>query len=145
MCEVLPEMLQGDADAIEFNMALYQIVETWDDLIDKDKPALPEAINTAFYAALIRLPRNSFYQRNFALLNPVLESAILDWFTANALEAKRDIESLRASYMLRCGIQAVTVMCARIIGGLAWANSVNIKLRSSGDSWLEYSTEFGVK
>lgn len=141
--EILPEMLKGDSEAVAFNLALYEIVETWDDLIDHD-PATPSAINGAFYAALVTLPRNGFYQRHFALLNPLIESAILDWYAANAFEAKGDAESLRASYMLRCQIQAVTVMCARIIGGVGWANKVNLELRSAGDTWAEYSSEHGV-
>lgn len=143
MADVLPRMMNGNQHAIAFNNALYAIVELWDDLIDKD-PTTPADINGAFYAALITLPRNPFYQQHFATLNPVLEAAILDWFTANELE-KQGGEHLRTSYILRCGIHAVTTMCARIIGGVDWANKVNLELRTIGDSWAEYSSEFGVK
>lgn len=141
--ELLKEWLRGDADAISLILTLHEIAETWDDLIDKDKPVPDSAVNHAFYKALVTLPRNPFYARNFTLLNPVLESAILDWLTANDLEARKEGDDLHMAYALRCASQAVTVLCARIIGGLEWARHVNLKLRSMGDSWADYSKEFG--
>lgn len=137
--------LLGNEDAAALNADLYQIVEMWDDLIDKDAATPDAGINAAFYTALIKLPRNAFYQRHFALLSPILESAILDWYAANALEKRRTGDDLRTSFILRCGVQAFTVMCARIIGGVDFACSVNLQLRSAGDSWAEYAAEFGEK
>jgi hypothetical protein len=36
----------GDQEAIAFNALIYRIVETWDDLVDRDKPVSNEQINT---------------------------------------------------------------------------------------------------
>lgn len=145
MADILPLMLKENAAAIAFNMAVYQIVEIWDDLIDKDKPASCHDIDGAFYAALITLPRNGFYRENFALLNPILESAILDWWAANKIEDTQKGDDLKTSYILRCGFQSLTTMSARIIGGVEWAQKVNTYLRTHGDTWAEYSAEFEVK
>ena len=142
--DLLPKFLKGDDEAIRFNSALYEIAELWDDLIDNDETTRA-GINAAFYAALITLPRNGFYQRHFALLNPIMEAAILDWFTANELESTGSIENKRAAFILRCGLQAVTVMSARIIGGVEWAQAVNLELRQQGDTWAEYSAKLGAK
>lgn len=143
--EALSEFLKGNESAIDLNGFLYQIAEIWDDIIDNDKPK-NGAVNQAFYNALVRIPRNQFYQANFALLSPVVESAILDWFAANELEATGDIENLRGSFVLRCGMHGFTAMCARIIGGLEWANAVNIKIRTmGGDTWAEYKNEHKVQ
>jgi len=143
--ELFSKWLCGNPEAISFITTVHQIVELWDDLIDQDKPVKPKAINAAFYAALIELPRNGFYRANFALLNPVFEAAILDWFTANALEQRWQENDLHSAYMLRCGIHMLTVMSARLIGGMEWANKVNLELRSLGDTFDEYSKEFGEK
>lgn len=140
------EFVKGDADALAFILGVHTVVELWDDLIDRDKDIAPASIHEAFYMALITLPRNPFYQRNFSLLNPVFEAAIFDWHTANALEATKDVENLRGSFMLRCGVLMLTVMCARIIGGAEWAKHVGVELRSMGDeSWQEYIDSFGEK
>ena len=141
---LLGKWLKGDGEAAALVLAIHGIVEIWDDLIDRDKPISAESVNQAFYAALIAVPRNRFYQQHFTALSPIIESAILDWNTATALEAARDAEGLRTAFVLRCSGLALTVMCARIVGGVAWARQVNLELRQMGDTWAEYSSGFGV-
>ena len=141
--EKMAEFVKGDPDALAFLLDVHTIVELWDDLIDRDKALAPADINAAFYAAMITLPRNAFYQRNFTLLSPVLEAAIMDWHTANSLEAQG--VNLQMSYALRCGVQMLTVMAARITGGIEWAKQVGVELRGMGDTWADYSAQFGVK
>lgn len=141
--EKIAGFVKGDADALAFLLDVHSIVEAWDDLIDRDKAVADAAINSAFYTALITLPRNPFYARNFSLLNPVFEAAIMDWHTANSLEAQG--VNLQMSYALRCGVQMLTVMAARIIGGVEWAKQVGVELRAMGDTYAEYSAQIGVK
>lgn len=142
--EKLSEFVKGDPDALAFILNVHSIVEVWDDLIDRDKPVDDQAINDVFHTALITLPRNPFYQRNFALLSPIFEAAIFDWHTANAFEA-RGGDALRSSYTLRCGVLMLTVMAAKITGGVEWAKEVGVKLRDMGDTWADYSSQFGDK
>lgn len=141
--DLLGKWLLGNADAIAFILMIHKIAELWDDLIDKDVDIDADAINGAFYAALIALPRNRFYQQNFADLNPILEQAILDWQTANALELKRDADCLRTAFILKCGFFGLTVMAAKIVGGPRWAIDVNAELRQLGETWAQYTSEFG--
>lgn len=143
--EHLNQWLRGDKDAIALVLAVHDVVEVWDDLIDKDVEVCPEMINAAFYAALVTIPRNRFYQAHFELLNPIIESAILDWHTANALENRKNGDDLHTAYVLKCTGQSLTVLCARIIGGVSWARAVNLNIRSLGETWADYSAEFGVK
>lgn len=143
MSEQFARWLKGHADAITFVLAVHDVVELWDDLIDQDKEITPETINRVFYRALIEIPRNGFYQAHFATLSPLIESAIFDWHTANAFEkAKTNLET---AYGLRCTLQSLTVMCARIIGGPSWAQAVNNEIRSAGETWAEYAYGFGDK
>lgn len=138
-----PKWLKNDRDAVAFILAVHKVVELWDDLIDKDKDPQDADINAGLYAAMVTLPRNPFYQRHFALLSPLVESAILDWWTANELETQGG-DGLHTSYILRCSGLALTVMCARIIGGVEWASAVNNELRSLGDTWAEYAAKHEV-
>ena len=142
---LLGKWLKGDQAAIAFILELWRIVELWDDLIDRDKPAGEAAVNQAFFAALITLPRNVFYRRHFDRLNPLLEGAILDWFTANALETRRDGDDLRIAYVLRGNVQMLLVAAANIVAGPVWAGAVNLELRSVGDRWDDYATQHAHK
>ena len=137
----IAQWLKGHQAAIEFVLAVHEIVELWDDLIDKD-PASDDRVNAAFYLALITLPRNRFYQDNLGLLNPLIESAVFDWWTANKFEAER--KQLHTAFMLKTGIHTIITMSARIVGGVDWAKQVNDDMRSLGETWEQYSKEFGV-
>ena len=139
-------MLQGNTDALAMILDIHRIVEVWDDLLDKDKPVSDSALNATIAAALITLPRNPFYARNFNLLSPILEMAIMDWHAASELE-RIGGEALRTSYALRCAFYALTVMAAKIIGGAEWAQKVSVELRQAGmkaDPWADYAEEHGV-
>jgi hypothetical protein len=138
---LLAKWLRGHKQAIAMVLMVHEIVELWDDLIDKDKEIEPADINRAFRTALIELPRNPFYQDNFAALNTLIESAIFDWHTANTFEAAKT--NLETAFGLRCTIQSVTVITARIIGGNEWAQTVSNEIRSLGETWAEYAYGFG--
>lgn len=144
LADRISEWLKGHRDAIEFVLTAHEIAELWDDLIDRDKPVEDISINVAFYKALVALPRNRFYQENFTLLNPVLESSILDWLTANQFEKSKEAEKLRHAWGLRFSPFALTVMSARIIGGFEWAQKVNAEFRALGEPWERYAKEHGV-
>jgi len=136
--------LRGHCEAIAFVQQVFAVFETWDDLVDQDSPCSADDINTAFYRAFVSIPRNEFYQTHFGLLNPLIETAILDWLASNKMEATKNIEALRQSYVLRCTAQQLIVMCARIIGGPVWATEVNVAVRMSGDTFKDYSEKLGA-
>lgn len=135
--DLLAKWLKGHREAISMVLMIHDIVEIWDDLIDGDNDPSHADISRVFRTALIELPRNSFYQENFAALNTLIESAIFDWHTANKFEDAR--ENLETAFGLRCTIQSVTVISARIIGGNMWAQGVSNEIRSLGESYAAYA------
>lgn len=137
--------VKGNEEAARFLECWMSVIEIWDDLVDKDKPVTDTEINSAFFSALINIPRNGFYQANFARLNTIMESVITDWHTANALEATKDEVMLRTSYVMRCGAYAVISMCAAIVGGPEWGRAVNTELRSQPSEWAAYSAKHQVQ
>ncbi len=141
----LTRWTRGNVAAADLVRSLWQIVELWDDLIDKDAEILDADINAAMYAALITLPRNQFYMQNFQQLNILIEAAIIDWFTANNFERSKSESALRQSYVLRCSLVKVIVAIARIIGGIDLAVTVSSEIHLLGDTWAEYALNHGVQ
>jgi hypothetical protein len=123
--KLLVEWLKGDARAIALCQSLLYIAHVWDDLIDDD-PTPPESINNAFCAALITIPRNSFFQENRFALQPEIDRAITNWLDANILEKEGN---LAASYGLRNDFDAIIIKCAEIVGGWEWSRAVSIAVR----------------
>lgn len=127
--ELLDWALKGDEAAIEFIEALGEISQTWDDLVDGDTVP-PAAIHRAFRLSLIGLPSNPFYQTFSHKLVPVMDSAILDWMTATAIE-RQSTEAARLAYVLRDSLAGLVVYCASLLGGAEWAMEVAPGVRAA--------------
>lgn len=115
----LLDVLRGNTDAVEFVSLLGEVSQTWDDLIDQDREVTPERINHAFLIPFYYLPRNAFYQQHLTELQPVIETAIIDWFSANTFE--QTSERLELAYVLRDNLAQVVLTTAKLIGGMDWA------------------------
>lgn len=114
--QFLNEVLLGRSDAVLFCLLLGEISQTWDDLIDQDKPVGKERIHAAFMATLLRLPVMPFYIDNFQSLYPIIQISIYDWMTANELEQGNE-HSKTLAFVLRDSLTAVVVQCAYLVGG----------------------------
>jgi hypothetical protein len=133
----------GNAVALGFILEYFAICDAWDDLIDKDKPMLEWDINHAFYRALVTLPRNPFYQANFAALNPIIEIGIQNWWLANQLERQPDGQLRQTANTLRCRVFDLVIKCAAIIGGIEHAHDIAPKVAAV--CYDESIEENGVK
>ena len=104
------EWLSGNSDAINLLLAVNQIIETWDDLIDKDRQLSDERVNLAFYNALVTVPNNNFYIEHRQYLTPIIIQAINTWLDANKLE-RGDVNDRAIAYTLRfMGIQLIQAL-----------------------------------
>jgi len=65
------EWFGGDHHTLNMYRAFIDLLHTWDDLVDKDKPVSEIEINRAFLTALVYLPANPFYRS--------IQDAILPW------------------------------------------------------------------
>lgn len=131
--------LQGHQDAIDLCTLIFDIAHVWDDLIDKDKPVSNDDIHNVFWMALIELPQNPFYARFFTHLHPLMKMGILNWKSANALEASTTPEHKVIAYALRLVITDIVTMCALLVGGRQWAEQVHLQMQlSSPESLSSY-------
>lgn len=126
--EAIRYALKGDEDAVSLCGELFAVTQVWDDLIDGDSDVTHEEVNKAFYACLVEIPGNAFFQAHIKTLQPILASFIIDWLDANRLE-RQDDHGQNVAFVLRDSIGGFAIQCARIIGGLDWALEVSIPLR----------------
>lgn len=118
-----------DEDAVALNLMFCDVLHTWDDLVDQDKPVAPEAISKAFRTALVEIPQNKFYRRHFDELAPLVDHFILSWLTANRFEADGDIDALRIAFIARSDYMALFLRSIQIVSGFEYAASVAPEIR----------------
>lgn len=124
----LLEWFGGDEQAVHFMLALSDITELWDDLIDQDKEITPARIDSVFYTALFGLACNPFYQRHITYLTPLMVAAINAWKDANTLQRGTPNERAVAYTLRNLDIQIVQAIVlltqgpekAREIGPKLW-------------------------
>jgi hypothetical protein len=127
--EQLNQWLKGNQLACQFIEQLTEMAHLWDDLVDRDRPIQPEVIHQAFWDLLIALPRNTFYVQNFALLNSLIQQAILNWHIANTMEGTDDDVDKQIAFILRSSYVDLITACAWILGGEKWAIHVGCEVR----------------
>ena len=128
--ELLNKVLRGDPFAISFCSIIWGVSQVWDDLVDKDRELTANDINKTMWDLLVTLPNNPFYRDNFDILNPLVQSAIVDWLDSNDL-VNGNTESKVVAYVLRDSISTIIIHCARIIGGFDWMREISIEVREA--------------
>lgn len=121
--------VKGNASAAEFLHMVINISHVWDDLIDKDKSLEDEAVNQCFFDALVRLPRNEFYRKNFDHLNSIMMNSISNWLIATDMEREGGELQLNIAFILRSSYVDLITQSALLIGGQAWASQVGKEVR----------------
>lgn len=145
-CQVfITRAVKGNEHALGFLLLLFNILHTWDDLVDNDKPVSSKTISGVFWDCLITLPSNGFFQHNKATILPILSTIILQWEAATNLEKTKhkSEHSLHIAFILRSTYADLITHCALLIGGYEWARQVSIELREFNyeESFCEYQEE----
>ena len=108
------KLVLNDENAIQMCLHLFKISQIWDDLHDGDSVD-NNGLSDVFKMILVDLPDNPFYDKFRFQLRPLILSTILQWETANLMEAAK--ESPDKSYMLRAGIYGIFHMCVYFAHG----------------------------
>jgi len=133
--------LLGDYDAIKFIQDIGSVMETWDDLIDKDKPVSDALIHHVFITLLISLPSNDFFAKNKNFLIPIIMLAINSWLDSNNLEKEEFEQRTYALTLRHIGIQIVP-MCAFLVGGFEHSRKYSTDIwkffteHESAEEWI---------
>lgn len=128
----------GNEDAVRLIFDVWAQVETWDDLVDQDKPVAPQAVNSLMTWAIFELPLNPIYQ-TFPQLQFLFRVVVSNWFASNALE-KRGSEGKARAYSLRCSPYDFFVGVVLIVSGAKAADDAALFFRSlpTGESFDQY-------
>lgn len=95
------EWFSGNLDGLAILQFLSELLHTWDDLIDLDKPLTESSTNRAFLICLVGLPMNPVYQRIQTSIAPLWLSIVSAYETANHFERTHDEHGLEIAHTLR--------------------------------------------
>lgn len=129
--------ITNDVGAAKLCQDFFVVTQMWDDFIDRDNELTNEEINKGMELALVEIPTNPFYIKNFMVLQPLVQSMIYKWYQANRYED--DKKQLSKAYMLRAGIYDLFAQCVIITRGLG--TDINI-YDLYGEDFNEYEKEF---
>jgi hypothetical protein len=107
----------------------FMLCHTVDDLVDGDRAVSRSDVCAALWLAMSQIPRNPFFLAYRDRLQPVIDVAILNWFTANELEERGGVHSRNISWTLRCSILDVIIAAAACVGGDGWAMKIGVDVR----------------
>ena len=138
----LSAIYQGNQDAVELSLMLYNVAQVWDDIVDGEAVTARD-VNAAFVDALVKIPTNRIYQ-----LMPELPyhiyNVFLRWRDATNMENKQPSENdLHKCYMLRAGLFDIFALIAAKMFGDDYAAEVGVTIRRLyGETFESYSQEF---
>ncbi len=95
------EWFGGNKDALNLFFMLVDLVQTWDDLVDRDREVSQQEINNAFLVALVYVPSNPFYQAIREQITPMWMTVISAFEVANKFEQDKDEHGLEIAHNLR--------------------------------------------
>lgn len=127
--------VKGNDAAFDLVNTLFQVSQTLDDLMDKDKPVSDKELFSAFHSCLVEIPRNPFYLKHLNYLVPLFSQYLMDWYDATMIERADDDHLKNVAFGLRSNIGALISQCAYLIGGIDWQCEVSVKVREH--IWME--------
>jgi hypothetical protein len=95
------EWFGGNQDALSVYRMLVDLSQSWDDLVDKDKPVCEVEINNAFLMCLVYLPSNPFYLSIQKQIIPMWLVVVSAYETANHFERQKEAHGIEIAHMLR--------------------------------------------
>jgi len=118
----------GDSHAVQFILHMGQVAEVWDDLIDRDKDFDDNHIHSAFWALLIELPLNPFFDRFKGQLIPLMTVGINTWLDSNVMQDGDEEEQIQA-YVLRRWLLELSIYVVYLTRGREYAQQHSLEIR----------------
>lgn len=137
----LRSVLRENESAVQLCQTLFSISQTLDDLIDGDTTVSGADVITAFWMAIVDLPRNAFYRKHEHELSPMLKMVLQDYVDSAALERSENERHKQVAFVLRDQLTSVVVQCALLVGGYDWMRKVSISIRDHfhEDTYADYA------
>lgn len=133
------EGLELPPAAVDYLMALWNVIQVLDDVADGDEVARPD-LDRAIADILFRMPSNEFYRQFHTWLVPALAQMVMKWQASDIQE--RMGEANAQSYMWRAGYYDVVLLVVTLCHGPSSDKALQA-LRLYGETVEEYMREFG--
>ena len=119
----------GNQHAVDFLNCVFDAVELWDDLIDKDVVVEDGHVNRVFTSMMFSLPSNPWFMANYTYYQPLIMASINGFHDANEM-AKSDKKHLRnlAFHVRNLGIE-IHIATAFLLGGFEHMRKVSPEIR----------------
>lgn len=138
--QAFTEMLELPPAAVAWLLDLWQVIQTFDDLVDGDTVDR-KTLDALIYASLINLPSNPFYMTHATQLSPLIASAILRWKASDT--AERNGAADEKSFVWRAAYYDIVLMVVMLCHGPSAALQVADKVMALyGEKFEDYRKEF---
>lgn len=138
----LIEVFNLPISAVDWLCGLFDAIQVFDDLNDKDKEVSKEALHGLIWSTLVSLPQNQFFRTHQDALWPLLAGAIMKWHGSNTVEEASVPDSM--SFVWRAGYYDIVLMAVGIVHGHKFASdNAHLVMGLYGESFEDYKKEFG--
>jgi hypothetical protein len=96
---------------------MIDLLHTWDDLVDRDKPVAENEINNAFLICLVYLQANPFYRSIQEQIWPMWLTVVSAYETANKFERDKDEHGLEIAHNLRYAAGHIVAYAVQVCVG----------------------------
>jgi hypothetical protein len=111
------EWFGGNQDALNMYRMMIDLLHTWDDLVDKDKPTTENDINNAFLICLVYLQANPFYRSIQEQIWPMWLTVVSAYETANKFERDKDAHGIEIAHNLRYAAGHIVAYAVQVCVG----------------------------
>lgn len=133
------ETLSLSDEASDWLIALWEVIQLFDDVADKD-PIDRDELDAVIWNTLVGMPLNQFYQRNACTLVPLLGMMVLKWKASDVVE--RQGEACATSFVWRAGYYDLILAAVQIEHGAQAAMEIgSAVLKMYGESLEDYMKE----
>jgi hypothetical protein len=133
------ETLSLSEEASDWLIALWEVIQLFDDVADKD-PIDRDELDMVIWNALVGMPANLFYQRNIHILTPLLSIMVLKWKASDTVE--RNGEACATSFVWRAGYYDLVLATVQLEHGAQAAMDIgHAVLKLYGESLEDYMKE----
>lgn len=133
------ETLGLSDEASDWLVALWEVIQLFDDIADDDKINRDD-LDAVIWNALIGMPSNDFYKRNAIILIPLMSVAVLKWKASDTVE--REGDACATSFVWRAGYYDLVLAAVQIEHGVQAAMEIgSAVLKLYGESLEDYMKE----
>ena len=120
---------KGNLQAVELSGQIFNCVELWDDLIDKDVEITPERINACFAAMFAGFISNDWFVNNRQYYFPLIVMCINGFLDSNKMSNDSETKIKHLAFHIRnLGIEII-IATTFLIGGFDYMNQVSEEIR----------------